>query len=76
MKNTGNQDIYYNIIQFQFRVNDLLEQITSIVCVIVRQQTESCFVEHDYRYEYDTDKEMMILKMVDLVTGNGRGMIE
>lgn len=33
-------------------------------------------VEHDYRYTYDTDKEMMILKMVDLVTGNGRGMIE
>lgn len=29
-----------------------------------------------YRYAYDTDKEMMILKMVDLVTGNGRGMIE
>ena len=32
--------------------------------------------QHDYRYAYDTDKEMMILKMVDLVTGNGRGMIE
>lgn len=27
-------------------------------------------------YAYDTDKEMMILKMVDLVTGNGRGMID
>jgi hypothetical protein len=29
-----------------------------------------------YRYTYNTDKEMMILKMVDLVTGNGRGMVE
>ena len=33
------------------------------------------YAYNNYRYEYDTDKEMLILKMVD-VAGKGRGLIE